>query len=63
MTTALTKTFGIAARNFTAYPEMPDAKALVEYGDAGSRSWATTRSGCGTTSCSASSRISRSSIR
>src|SRR6185436_2768958 len=25
-------TFGIAARNFTAYPEMPDAKALVEYG-------------------------------
>ena len=30
--TALTKTFGIAARNFTAFPEMPDAKALVEYG-------------------------------
>jgi probable F420-dependent oxidoreductase len=24
--------FGIAARNFTAYPEMPDAKQLVEYG-------------------------------
>jgi len=30
--TILNKTFGIAARNFTAYPEMPDAKALVEYG-------------------------------
>lgn len=30
--TALTKTFGIAARNFTAYPEMPNAKQLVEYG-------------------------------
>ena len=30
--TMLNKTFGIAARNFTAYPEMPDAKALVEYG-------------------------------
>ncbi|MEG6508872.1 TIGR03619 family F420-dependent LLM class oxidoreductase [Methyloligella sp. 2.7D] len=30
--TSLTKTFGIAARNFTAYPEMPDAKALVDYG-------------------------------
>jgi len=25
-------TFGIAVRNFTAYPEMPDAKALVNYG-------------------------------
>ena len=25
-------TFGIAARNFTAYPEIPDANALVEYG-------------------------------
>jgi probable F420-dependent oxidoreductase len=25
-------TFGIAVRNFTAYPEMPDAKALVDYG-------------------------------
>ncbi|HYC48283.1 MAG TPA: TIGR03619 family F420-dependent LLM class oxidoreductase [Burkholderiales bacterium] len=25
-------TFGIAARNFTSYPEMPNAKALVEYG-------------------------------
>ncbi|CAG2157723.1 F420-dependent glucose-6-phosphate dehydrogenase [Cupriavidus yeoncheonensis] len=25
-------TFGIAARNFTAYPEIPDAKALVDYG-------------------------------
>lgn len=30
--TGLSKTFGIAARNFTAYPEMPDARALVEYG-------------------------------
>jgi hypothetical protein len=28
----LANTFGIAARNFTAAPEMPDAKALVEYG-------------------------------
>src|ERR1700731_2556680 len=30
--TPLSKTFGIAARNFTAYPEMPDARALVDYG-------------------------------
>jgi probable F420-dependent oxidoreductase len=30
--TMLTKTFGIASRNFTAYPELPDAKALMEYG-------------------------------
>jgi alkanesulfonate monooxygenase len=30
--TILTKTFGIATRNFTAYPEMPDARELVEYG-------------------------------
>ena len=28
----LAKTFGVAARNFTAYPEMPSAKGLVEYG-------------------------------
>lgn len=28
----LARTFGIAARNFTAYPEMPDAKGLVDYG-------------------------------
>jgi probable F420-dependent oxidoreductase len=28
----LAKTFGVAARNFTAYPEMPNAKELVEYG-------------------------------
>jgi alkanesulfonate monooxygenase len=28
----LANTFGIAARNFTAVPEMPDAKALVDYG-------------------------------
>jgi probable F420-dependent oxidoreductase len=30
--TVLDRTFGIAARNFTAYPEMPDARALVDYG-------------------------------
>src|SRR5262249_32783882 len=30
--TILSKKFGIAARNFTAYPEMPDARQLVEYG-------------------------------
>ena len=30
--TPLHNTFGIAVRNFTAYPEMPDARALVEYG-------------------------------
>jgi probable F420-dependent oxidoreductase len=29
---SLAGTFGVAARNFTAYPEMPDARALVEYG-------------------------------
>ena len=29
--TTLHHTFGIAARNFTAYPEMPNAKALVEF--------------------------------
>ena len=28
----LHNTFGIAARNFTTYPELPDGKALVEYG-------------------------------
>ena len=28
----LHNTFGIAARNFTAYPEMPNARALVDYG-------------------------------
>src|SRR4030095_16504536 len=28
----LARTFGIAVQNFTAYPQMPDAKALVEYG-------------------------------
>src|SRR5215211_9244285 len=28
----LHNTFGIAARNFTSYPEMPNIKALVEYG-------------------------------
>jgi len=31
--TILTNTFGIAARNFTAYPEIPDPKALIEYGE------------------------------
>jgi len=30
--TTLYGTFGIAARNFTAYPEIPDAEALVQYG-------------------------------
>lgn len=30
--TILTKTFGIAARNFMAYPDMPNARALVDYG-------------------------------
>src|SRR5215470_4951432 len=30
--TVLDCTFGIAARNFTAYPDMPDVHALVEYG-------------------------------
>src|SRR5580693_1021453 len=30
--TALSRTFGVATRNFTAYPEIPDARALVEYG-------------------------------
>ena len=30
--TALSRTFGMAAPNFTAYPKMPDAKALVEFG-------------------------------
>ena len=30
--TSMSGTFGIAARNFTPYPEMPDAQALVEYG-------------------------------
>src|SRR5712675_915031 len=28
----LDRTFGIAVPNFTAYPQLPDAKALVEYG-------------------------------
>ena len=30
--TILSNTYGIATCNFTAYPELPDAKALVEYG-------------------------------
>jgi probable F420-dependent oxidoreductase len=30
--TILSNTYGIAARNFTAYPELPDARALVDYG-------------------------------
>ena len=29
---SIENTYGIAARNFTAYPEMPDARALVDYG-------------------------------
>ena len=28
----LERTYGIAARNFTAYPQMPDARGLMEYG-------------------------------
>jgi probable F420-dependent oxidoreductase len=30
--TTLHGTFGIAARNFTAFPEFPDAEALIQYG-------------------------------
>jgi probable F420-dependent oxidoreductase len=30
--TGLSGTFGIAVQNFTAYPQMPDARALVDYG-------------------------------
>jgi probable F420-dependent oxidoreductase len=30
--TILDRTFGIATQNFTAYPQMPDARTLVEYG-------------------------------
>lgn len=30
--TMLSNTFGIAARNFKAYPEMPNARELVDYG-------------------------------
>jgi probable F420-dependent oxidoreductase len=30
--TALSRTFGVATRNFTAYPEIPDIRALVDYG-------------------------------
>jgi alkanesulfonate monooxygenase len=29
---SLSGTFGIAAQNFTVYPDMPDVKALVDYG-------------------------------
>ena len=29
---SLAGTFGIAARNFTTYPTLPDAQALVDYG-------------------------------
>ena len=29
--TILSNTFGLALRNFTTYPEMPDPKALIEY--------------------------------
>lgn len=28
----LSNTFGIAMRNFTAYPQLPDARGLIEYG-------------------------------
>src|SRR5688572_19014934 len=30
--TILSNTFGIAARNFVAYPDMPDARGLVDHG-------------------------------
>ncbi|EKF20897.1 LLM class flavin-dependent oxidoreductase [Nitratireductor pacificus] len=30
--TELSNTFGVAARNFKAFPEMPDARELVDYG-------------------------------
>ena len=30
--TKLSNTFGIAARNFMAYPEMPNVQELIEYG-------------------------------
>ena len=30
--TSLSNTFGVAARNFVAYPDMPDAAGLVDYG-------------------------------
>jgi len=30
--TILSNTFGVAARNFVAYPDMPDARGLVDYG-------------------------------
>jgi alkanesulfonate monooxygenase len=30
--TGFSKTFGIAMRNFTAFPQLPDAQELVEYG-------------------------------
>lgn len=30
--TTLANTYGVAARNFVAYPDMPDARALVDYG-------------------------------
>ncbi|WP_119459980.1 TIGR03619 family F420-dependent LLM class oxidoreductase [Rhodospirillaceae bacterium SYSU D60014] len=30
--TGLSNTFGIAMRNFTAYPQIPDAQALIDYG-------------------------------
>ena len=32
MTTILSNTYGIAARNFTAWPELPDPNVLVDYG-------------------------------
>ena len=38
--TGLAGTFGIAVQNFTAYPQMPDVKALVEYGiNVARRAW------------------------
>ncbi|MFC6520946.1 hypothetical protein ACFQAT_15550 [Undibacterium arcticum] len=58
----LHNTYGIAARNFTAYPEMPDAKALVDYG-VRMEELGLIRFGSGITSSWACSRISQSSIR
>ena len=58
----LARTFGIAVQNFTAYPQMPDVKALVEYG-VRMEQLGFDRYGYGTTSCSASNPIFRSSSR
>ena len=54
-------TFGIAARNFTAFPTIPDAQELVEYG-VRMEELVLIPCGCGTTSCWVSIHISRFSI-